>query len=216
MGISISNRLNWSFHCTTLLAKANNSFNLLRRTCYFIKNKNKKRTLYLTIVRSIFEHGSVIWAPSSKTMINNFESFQKRCIKWILNEQFISYSNEEYHTKLRSLDILPMSYKFTLTDIVIFHKIIHNIIPVSLPHYITTRTNTRSCDSLTFAIINSDTIRRPKNVFNSSFFPRTLSIWNSIPFEIRSNPNTSKFNSTVKNIFWDKISQQRSFDMQPD
>ena len=149
LGIIVQNRLSWAAHSTSILSIATSRFNILRRTCHFIKNASKRRTLYLTMVRSLFEHGSVVWSPSAKTTLENFEAFQKRCIKWILNEQFVSYSKADYISKLISLDILPLSYKFSLADLVTFHKIVHNLIPVTLPHYISIRSNTRSCDMLT-------------------------------------------------------------------
>ena len=170
------------------------------------------------MVRSLFEHGCVLWSPSSKVIMNNFETFQKRCIKWILNEQFTSYSNTEYISKLQSLDILPLYYKFALTDLITFHKVVHHLIPVSLPQYLTSRSNTRSCDSLTFCIDNSIK-NRTMNVFNSSFFPRTISPWNSLPFELRSEVCINKFLSGVKTFFWTKISEQNCYlpyELEPD
>ena len=119
-----------------MLGKAVTQFNLLRRTCHFVKSSNKRRTLYFTMVRSLFEHGSQLWSPVGNC-IELFESFQKRCIKWILLEQYQSYSELDYLRKLTSLDILPLSYKFIHSDLVFFHNIFYNIIPISFPNEIT-------------------------------------------------------------------------------
>ena len=67
LGLLITKKLNWSHHHNVVLSKAINQFNLLRRTCHFVKNPTKKRTLYLTIVRSLFEHASIIWCLLRKT-----------------------------------------------------------------------------------------------------------------------------------------------------
>ena len=66
LGILINNKFNFKDHRNLILSKAINQFNLLRRTCHFVKNHSKRRTLYLTMIRSLFEHGSQIWSPASE------------------------------------------------------------------------------------------------------------------------------------------------------
>ena len=116
----------------------------MRRTCHFVKNPKKRRTLYLTLIRSLFEHCSVVWTPTTQKSILAFESLQKRCVKWVLNEQFQSYKPAEYILKLKQLDILPLQDKFALTNLKIVHKIVHNLIPINLPDFLVTRRATRS------------------------------------------------------------------------
>ena len=60
LGIIITSKFNFSNHQQVVLSNAINQFNLLRRTCHFVKNSHKRRTLYLTLVRSLLEHGSQI------------------------------------------------------------------------------------------------------------------------------------------------------------
>ena len=144
LGLLVCNNLSWSKHHTVILAKALSQFNLLRRTCHFVKNPSKKRTLYLVIVRSLFEHCAPIWAPSHEAIANKFEPFQKRCIKWILNEQFTSYSESQYHRKLLDLKIMPLSFKFLYTDMALFFKVVNELVPINLTDYVITRHNTRS------------------------------------------------------------------------
>ena len=122
LGIVITNKFHFTNHHQEILSKAINQFNLLRRTCHFVKNSHKRRTLYLALVRSLFDHGSQVWSPKINAL-NQFENFQKSCVKWILKEQF-TYNNEvEYLEKLSSLNILPLEYKFILSDLLLFHKL---------------------------------------------------------------------------------------------
>ena len=111
---------------------------LTKRTCHFLINSKRKRTLYLTMVRSQFEHCSAIWRPVSATELNKFEVIQKNAIKWILNEEFISYSNNEtYLKKCMDIHILPISKHFDLRDLCLFHKIVNDLIPIKIPSYVT-------------------------------------------------------------------------------
>ena len=73
------------------------------RTYHFTMNKKPKRTFYLTIVRSIFEHCSIIWRPNSTNQIASFDAMQKKAIKWINGRRFDHYSHLEYSNKQKEL-----------------------------------------------------------------------------------------------------------------
>ena len=150
----------------------------------------------------MFEHGSVIWAPSSQITISKFEALQKRCIKWVLKEQFTSYEYSEYLEKLKELDILPIKYKFIYTDMVLFHKIVHGLIPISLPQYIETKSTTRASksDPLSFKI--SNVIKHQKRIFQYSFFARCITPWNRLPFELRNSSSIAFFSCGLKQHIW--------------
>ena len=104
LGMDINPKLLWGTHCDSLVAKANSKLGLLKRTCHFTANRRQRRSFYLAIVRSIFEHSSSVWAPQSKSHIDKFAAIQKRAVKWILSEQFASYSDEVYIEKQKELD----------------------------------------------------------------------------------------------------------------
>ena len=162
LGIVISNRFRFNDHHKEILSKAVNQFNLLRRTCHFIKNKQKRKTLYLNLIKSLFEHGSQIWNPNESTAVCRFENFQKSCIKWIPHEQFVPYHEIDYLRKLVGLKILPLEQKFILSDLMIFHKFVFKHIPLELPNEVVhqrscTRSNTNS--STRFQLVNDITIK---------------------------------------------------------
>ena len=60
LGVEVNSRLNFNEHCHKLLSKASSNLGLLRRTCHFVADRRQKRSFYLAIVRSLFEHCSVI------------------------------------------------------------------------------------------------------------------------------------------------------------
>ena len=68
-------------------------------------------------------------------MNKRFETFQKKCIKWIFSEDELSYSGNDhmYIRKCRQVDILPMAQRFALNDLIFFHKIVYGLVPVNLP-----------------------------------------------------------------------------------
>ena len=65
------------------------------RTCHFIRNKYQKRSLFITLVQSIFEHCGEVWAPNYVVAEKKFEPIQKRAVKWIYSELNKKYNPEE-------------------------------------------------------------------------------------------------------------------------
>ena len=86
LGVIITPKITWDSHQNSIMSKASRQLGLLKRTCHFIKNQSQKRALYITLVRSLFEHCGEIWGPNAVVSQNQFEPVQKRTVKWILSE----------------------------------------------------------------------------------------------------------------------------------
>ena len=221
LGLAINFDLNWSTHQSVVLSKALNQFNLLRRTCHFVDNPSKKRTLYFTIVRSLFEHCSPIWCPTQETIERKFEPFQKRCVKWILNEQFYSYNELDYLKKLSDLKIMPLVHKFAFADLKLFYMAFKGLSPLVLPDYVVIRSNTRSStySGVMFGIDSNILPTNRKSVFYHSFFPRTVSRWNSLPGDVRNSHDLTEFVCKLNSHIWDLVAaliSDLAIDPEPD
>ena len=143
-------------------------------------------------------------------MIERFENFQKKCIKWILSEEELSYeSRDVYIRKCRQVNILPLSQRFILNDLILFHKIVYKIIPVNIPNYLNpftgqSRLRSSHLDELSFV---SSLIPRNSSttILEKSFFYRTHMTWNSIPLEIRKVTSMSEFRAKMETHLWDLL-----------
>ena len=178
-----------------------------KRTCHFISDIRKRRSLYLFLVRSNFEHATIIWRP--ETAINEFEQLQKKALKWILNEENLHYDDEAYVKKCYQTHLSPMKVFFDINDLTYFHKIINNQIPLILPKYIKpytgqSRLRQTNLDDMSFiSTYNSSSFPSCRSPFFKSFFYRVVHTWNSIPLSIRNIPNIQSFchhNDTVLTI----------------
>ena len=205
LGVTITNKLLWSNHCDKLAKNANSKLALLMRTCHFATNKKQKRAFYLTVVRSIFEHCSVIWHPDSSNQMSKFNAIQKKAVKWIYGQQFSHYTDMEYSSKLKELSILPIKSKFALNDLIMFYKILNCIVPISLPeHFTVIKPKDVRFTRKTVAIIDNKDVTSIKcsikpscDSFRKCFFYRTMTLWNSIPYSIRQQSTITKFKSQV-------------------
>ena len=212
-------KLDWSEHQAFILNKAHQMLGLTKCTCHFITDLRRRRSLYLTLVRSNFEHCSIIWRPCYDTDIAKFESLQKKAIKWINKEDFSHYGDEKYLLRCRELEILPLDLHFKLNDLLFFHKVINNIIPVSHPEYIkpysgNSRLRSNHIDSLSYVYDSNfaQTHRSSKlSVFYRSFYFRVIHSWNSLPLNIKEIPSFVAFKIKAREFLWQQLQDSLVF-----
>eukprot|EP00116_Pleurobrachia_bachei_P008559 sb/3468821/ len=167
-------------------------FNLLRRSCFFLKRSCHKRTLYLSMVRSLVEHCNQVWSNLSVGSFKSLEKLQKRAVKWIRNEPLASYTNDQYVEHLLSLNLLPFKHLFQFYDLRLFYKIMSGMVDISFPDSISpvnpdslrpTRQNLDIIEGRDVTTLINSSGARSHNVLNGSFFHRTTILWNKLPYE---------------------------------
>ena len=216
---------------TPVYSKASSRLGLLRRALHFVSDQKQKRAFYLAIVRSLFEHCSVVWRPTAETTINKLENIQRRAIKWILSEEGHHYNDLEYTKRLKDLDLLPLGKKFEYTDLSVFYRIYHNLSVNKLPIYLQPLDEEDTISRLR-PVINPPThmtgqdgihklssmranqldklslkcsVKASSPAFKSSFFFWTHLLWNVLPLGIKEASTLGEFESKLKHHMWDVI-----------
>lgn len=110
LGVMISSDLSWSDHIKHITARAYKTLGLLRRTFSSCHSPGKKKTLYISLVKSQLLYCSQIWRP--RLDIKVLEKVQRRATKWILNNYSMDYKD-----RLVNLDMLPLMYVLELNDV---------------------------------------------------------------------------------------------------
>ena len=89
---------------------------------------------------------------------------------------------------------------------VLFHNIVYNIIPTNLPEYLSlfdgiTPLCITHLDELCYV---STIIQRTTGItnLNKSFFFRSHTLWNSLPYDIRKLENPKEFKTNMEKHFW--------------
>jgi hypothetical protein len=103
-------------------AKANKILGYVRRNTLFIKNTAARRALYLALVRAHFGYATQVWSPQSVELKSKLERTERRATKSILNLPFSTAV--DYKSRLRSLNLLLVSYWHEHLDLILFFKII--------------------------------------------------------------------------------------------
>ena len=189
-------------------------FNLIRRTCYFLNKSALKRSLYLSMVRSLVEHCNTVWSSIGKTQLASLERIQKRAVKWIRNEPLASYSNDQYVSHLNELNLLPFKEMFEYTDLRLFFKIVNDLTPIAIPTCISrvdaqslrsTRQNEAIILGLDQTSYKDNTRWNIQSVIRDSFFHRVVILWNAVPYTVRQSESHFVFLRGVKNYLADNI-----------
>ena len=208
LGVIINSSLTWGPHYDLLISQASSKLGLLRRTCHFTADIRQKIAFYLAIVMSLFEHCSVIAQYASH--LSKFEAMQRRAVKWINGEPFSSYSDEKYAEELRKLKILPMKLKFIYNDLVLFYKIVNELVPIEFPDHISvcnaegsrfTRQNA-AIHNLSDISSYCCNITPSSDALKHSFFFRTAINWNGLPVNVRQSDHLAMFKSSLTSYLW--------------
>ena len=212
LGIFINPKLLYNKHHHTIVAKSSQKLGLVKRNCSITRCTLSRKVLYLSLVRSLYEHCSPVWRPTNATQLGKFEKIQKRAIKWVNNESYCRYSAQEYFSKLKALNILPMDYKFQFNDLIIFHKIFYNLSVVLLPDFLVTYDRTNNDETYfqrqtrNFNINDrlkiKCTISPRVNAFKNSFFYRSHLEWNMLPLDLRQIENPELFKPRLEKYLW--------------
>ena len=161
------------------------------------------------MVRSQFEQCSIIWRPKLQHQIDKFEQLQKRAIKWILKENYISYSDLAlYYRKCKQVNILPISKRFELNDLIFFHKIVYQHIEITMPPYIQRftgrsrlRNNKLDRESFVYAPeLNGSS--GSNSMLYKSFFFCVIHLWNNLSLDIKTTVCCTTFKKLVTQFLW--------------
>ena len=101
---------------TVILKDITTNLNLIRRTIT-TSSINVKKQLYLSLVRSQLTYCPQFWRPRLLKDTTQLERVQRRATKNIVQDR-----NQDYKSRLISLQLLPLMYWFELLDIMFLVK----------------------------------------------------------------------------------------------
>ena len=209
LGVDMTPKLSWTEQCNRLYSKANQNLGMIKRNAFFVTDTRKRRSLYIALVRSQFEHCSVIWRPTGSSLSSKLECIQKRSIKWILREENVSYSSwQKYISKCKLVGLLPLSSRFDLNDVLLLHKVVYELIPLKLPSYLSFfagQSRLRRCHLDRLSFVCSIVPASTTNAFANSFFYRVHCKWNRIPLEIREISCPGSFKIKAIAFLWKEV-----------
>ena len=123
---------------------------------------------------------------------------------------FLQLQCEKYAEELRKLKILPLKLKFIQNDLVLFYKIVNQMVPIEFPDHISvctvedtrlTRQNAAVHDLTDVSTYRCDIVPST-DALKNSFFLRTMLNWNRLPVDVRQSGGLTLFKSSLTSYLW--------------
>ena len=187
LGVFVANDLTWSKRVFEQSCGANKLLGYIRRNTGFIRSTDVRRSVYLTLFRPHFGYATQIWAPQSIELITRIERTQRRTIKYILKLPFpctISYMD-----RLKTLDLLSLTFWHKYLDMVFFFKIIHGLLSVE-PSIIPKARITRPTRSSSSGVIKLVEPKCQTATYQKTYIIRCIRVWNVVADELNLRMNT--------------------------
>ena len=172
---------------------------MIKRAVGFNAPVSVKLQLFKSLCISILECSGQVWSPQTKRNVSLLESVQRSMTRYILNLHDISYTERSFN-----LNILPLSYRREIADLLFIFKQLHGV------------SNVNYNDEITFTVSNNDcvTLRRSHvrtESYLSMYFNRIVHLWNVLPESTRSCLNFTSFKASVTKFYQNKLYSYSSF-----
>lgn len=190
LGLTISNKLTWSSHIENICTAATRKLGLLRHR---LKNAppDAKLLAYKTYVLPKVEYASVIWDPHYKKDKQRLEMVQRRAVRFIFNK----YKRTDSPSSLMLANKIPtLEQRRKISRLKFLFLLYHNRLNVNARAFIQPFLSRTSRNRHSHNLLSYQT---RTNLFKYSFFPRTISDWNSLPENIVSLESASAFESAL-------------------
>ena len=186
LGITVNSKLKWSEHISSISSKASRSLGLIKRNLWNCPRKVRE-TAYTSIVRPKLEYASASWDPHYKKDISTLERVQRKAARFCLQNFSKTASVTDMLSDLKWDTLETRRKKNRLT---LMYKLSHNLVDINTEEHLIPNSELRTRNSHAFKY------RKPKvskDVFKFSFFPRSITEWNSLPADLVNCKSLSDF-----------------------
>ena len=184
LGLIFCSNLCWSEHINSICNKARRLIGLLYRRFYEFSDSQSLLKLYCSFIRPHMEYSSIVWSPYLLKQKAAIEKVQHFALRVCLKDWSLGYDKALDLTRLPSLET-----RRDHASLCFLYNIVHqNMDFESAP--VASRTISRFT-----RYSNSHQLQQPycrTTWFQNSFFPRVISMWNSLPEEVLATHSSFK------------------------
>ena len=184
LGITLQSNLKWNTHCNNIISNAHKSLGFLKRNLQ-VSNTQIKSRAYQAIIRPKLEYSCTVWDPHTAQYTHKIEMIQRRAARYVHN----NYHNTSSVTNMiNTLQWPTLAERRLKTRLIMFYKIVHNLIAIPSDILIPTDSRTRQHHAYTYRHLQAS-----KDSYKHSFFPYTIVQWNILPSSVVNSPSVDIF-----------------------
>ena len=179
--------MSWDKHISDLARRANYTLGLLHRNLGHCPH-DAKTTAHFSLVQSTTDYCAPIWGPYLDHHKSKLEKINRRAARFVCNRT--DPRNHISVTKLLRDDLgwPTLETRRCHLRLVLFYKINHQLITV--PPTQLRLPDRRTCSNHQYKY---QTIRTHIEPYRNSFYPRTITEWNSLSAEAVKCPSADSF-----------------------
>ncbi|MEL7079500.1 MAG: reverse transcriptase family protein, partial [Cyanobacteria bacterium J06582_2] len=183
LGVTISKDLRWNTHINKACTKANNLLNLLRRNLNS-SDQQSKEMAYNSCIRPVLEYASSVWDPHQDTLKQEVERVQKRAARFVTKNY--NYNPGSMTTILNSLKWKTLEKRRETNSLILFYKGLKGKARIPVDELVSRANRGRNQREMMFEVPYART-----DAYKNSFVPRTVRVWNKLPYEIITKAESS-------------------------
>ena len=200
LSITLSSDAKWSKHISLMLGKAWKRIGLIRSLKYHI-NRPCLEKMYMSFIPTLLKYGDIIWDNCTNQQNSDIESVQNEAARIVTGAT--KYCN--VNSMLAEIKWDSLSDRRRKHKLVALYKMNHALSPKYLINLLHTQQQTRYNIRTTnkIPLITARTL-----MYQNSFLPATIRIWNDLPLSVRSLPSLTSLKpslnsnmSTPKSMF---------------
>ena len=195
IGIHVDNRLEFDIHISDKINKANNIFNLIRRSFHCL-NESNFVPLFKSMVRPHLEQGNVVWAPYKKKYIDAIENVQRRATRMLPTLRDLSYPE-----RLEKLKLPSLAYRRLRSDMIEVYKIISGIYDSDIPNILQLQSAYTARDGNRGHSLKLFHQQWRKSIRGNFFTVRVARNWNSLPSFVVGAPSLNAFKNRLDRVW---------------
>ena len=183
-----------------IVSKSNKILGLIKRVCRDMNDTQTRKVLYFTLIRPRLEYCCSLWSPHTAKDRALIENVQRHATKFILN-----YPHDCcYVDRLASLKLLPLEYRREIHDLTLLFKLKSGLMNTDYTNFFTPATrhyNTHNSNTNNFDVVAT----HRQTYFRSSFFPRSVNIWNNLPSALKNCSSLPSLKTALSNLYLSKL-----------
>jgi hypothetical protein len=197
LGVTLQKDGSFADHISSTCAKGNRALGFVKRNLKRCP-KHIKTTAYKTLVRPKLEYAAPVWDPHQLNHIQNLEKVQRRAARFVTG----NYQRESSVTDmLTKLQWEPLQHRRLTFRLVMLYRIVNEIVAIPITTLLTpVPYQSRHTHQYTFQLYQCN-----NNYYKYSFFPRTITQWNSLPDTAVSATTLDAFKAALKGVDLGKL-----------
>ena len=187
LGLSIHKSLKWNGHINQVTKKANSTLAVLRRNLHHCPRPTKS-LCYLILIRPLTDYSAVIWDLHTVENIRKLEMIQRRASRMVYADY---QTTSSVSTMLCQLQWTTMQERRAQAKACMMYRVVNQLIDI--PSQILVPTISSRGNNITFLVPYARTL-----IYQISFCPDGIRIWNSLPSEAVKVPSIDCFKFQIQ------------------